>query len=364
MRQLWTGLGCLAVALMVNPAWAFQQTEESPESRRPETPAQREAPAEQDNSHSGQFDSFGQGYIRMSIDGGKSHLHNVTEQTKVFIDGEPAELNNLRTGDQIEVTVGPENVAMKIEARRNQARRRSASDDGQGRPRSSQRPDFEDQAQDRGEIEAKPEATPWLGVILNEAEEGQQGVGIRQTFPSGPAARAGLRGGDVLLKVDGKDVASPEEAARIIEESQPNRPIDLVVLRGEREVTITATLANRSDFLFDERMTNRQQGQEGFSEAEGFDIPEHALMLEQHRHLAAQHERIEQKLNLVLKELEALRKELGQVPAGERPEARSDATRPDARENPAVRERGPEVPDARRRAGEQPEDEIPDVPRS
>jgi hypothetical protein len=379
MRQLLTGLGCLAAALMVNPAFAFQQAPEPSESPRPKAPAEIEIPDEQENMHGGQFDSFGQGYIRMSMEGGKSHLHNVNEQTQVFIDGKPAQLNNLRTGDRIDVTMGPNNVAMKIEVTRNQARQRTAP--GEAR-QSSQRPDFEDQPQGAGEIQATPKATPWLGVVLNESEEGQQGVEIRQTFPSGPAARAGLRGGDVLLQVAGKEVASPEEVARLIEASKPNEPVDLVVLRGEKEVTITATLANRSDFLFDNRTTNRPagqaQGQEGYSEFEGSNIPEHAMMLEQHRHFASQHERIEQKLDQVLKELEALRSELGQRPAGVRPrvqesdpripEPRPGANRPDLEENPAVRERGPEVPEANRPADEQSEDQssedaIREVPR-
>lgn len=354
MRQLLTGLGSLAVALMVNPAFAFQEAPEPPDSARPQTPEQREAPAERENMHGGQFDSFGRGYIRMSINGGNSHLHNVNEQTQVFIDGEPAELNDLRTGDKIQVTMGPNNVAMKIEVTRNKAGQRG--DAGEDR-QPSQRPDFEDQPQGEGEIEATPKATPWLGVILSEAEEGQQGVPIRQTFPSGPAARAGLRGGDVVVQVGGKEVASPEEVARIIESSKPNEPIDLVVLRGDQEVTITATLANRSDFLFENRTANRQPGQEEFPGFEGFNIPEHAMMLEQHRHFAAQHERLEQKLDQVLKELEALRSELGQRPAGERPKAQDrDPRVPETR------------PDAKRPADERSEEqdrdlEIPDVPR-
>jgi hypothetical protein len=191
MRKPLTGSGVLALVLVAGMAslgFAFQAPDDYPEN-----PGQR-TPAAQENSHGGAFDSFGQGYIRMRTEGGKSHVHNITEETQVLIDGEPARLNNLRTGDRIEVTMGPDNVAMKIEVHRNAARPQAAS--GETR-QFSQRPDFEDQPQGQEKLETQAKSTAWLGVMLSPAQEGQQGVPIRQTYPSGPAARAGLRGGEV-----------------------------------------------------------------------------------------------------------------------------------------------------------------------
>jgi len=357
MRQLLIGLGvfgCLAAALFLgtpNPGWAFPQAEEHPEASRPQ------AHADHENMHGGQFDSFGQGYIRMRTEGGNSHVHNVNEQTQVFIDGEAARLNNLRTGDRIQVTMGENNVVTKIDIIRNAARQGAAPAEGK---QFSRRPDFEDQPEGQGELQAKPEITPWLGVVLNDAEEGQEGVVIRQTYPSGPAARAGIRGGDVLVQINGKNVASPDEVARLIAEGKVSEPIEMVVLRGEERFPIKATLANRNDFLFDApKSSNQEQGQEGSGEFDHSHIPDHAMMLEQHRYFAEQHERIEMKLDLVLEELEALRKQMGHGPAIEAPETEV----PDPARNPAIEER-PEVPKVPLPETEaiKPDTEIPEAP--
>jgi len=338
---------------MANPGFAFPQSHGQPESPRPET--------KNESTHGGMFDSFGQGYIRMNIEGGKSHLHNITEDTKVFIDGEPAGMNNIRTGDRIEVTTGPNNVAMRIDVIRNPARQVPAS----GEPRQySRRPDFEDQPQGQGEVQAQAKITPWLGVVLNKAEEGKEGVEIRQVFPSGPAARAGIRSGDLLIQIEGKDVKSPEEIAKMIAEGKVNEPFEVVVLRGEEKFPIKATLANRSDFLFDDPSSNQGEGQEGFSDFDHSHIPDHAMMLEQHRYFAEQHERIEMKLDQVLKELADLRKQMGHAPAVEAPA--TDVPRPDVERNPAIEERlevpRPEAPD-RETEAIKPENEIPKAPK-
>jgi len=350
MRHYLSGpalVGGLAVILMAGTAnlgFAFQQTQDYPEGEG------HPSPSHEENSHSGEFDSFGTGYIRMTVGGGKSHVHNVTEQTQVTIDGKPARLNNLRTGDRIEVSMGPNNVAMRIDVTRDGTKEGAAPGAG--------RPDFEEETPGRDNVQAKAEPTPWLGVVLNEAEEGQQGVQVTQTFPSGPAARAGLRGGDVLVQIAGQDVTSPEVAAQMIEKAKPNEPIELVVLRGDQRQTITATLGNRQDFLFEERLSNQNQGQgaEGF-EFEGSHIPDHAMMLEQHRHFAAQHERIEEKLDQVLKELAALRKQMGQDPAVETPEPPTPEPLIPRGETPKDR-----TPEGDRSEAQETQGEIPEAP--
>ncbi len=335
------GLAVVLIAGTANLGFAFQQPQEYPEGEGHPTPSQQE------NSHGGEFDSFGTGYIRMNVGGGKSHVHNVTEQTQVTIDGQPARMNNLRTGDRIEVTMGPNNVAMRIDVTRDGTKEGPAPGAG--------RPDFEEETPRREGLETKAaENTPWLGVVLNQAEEGQQGVQVAQIFPSGPAARAGLRSGDVLVQIAGQDVTSPEVAAQMIEKAKANEPIELVVLRGEQRQTITATLGNRQDFLFEQRQSNQNQGQgeAGSFEFEGSSIPDHAMMLEQHRHFASQHERIEMKLDQVLKELAALRKQMGQDPAVETPEPPTP--------EPLI-PRG-ETPKEERSETQESQGEIPEVP--
>ncbi len=159
----------------------------------------------------------------------------------------------------------------------------------------------------QGNSTSKP--TPWLGVILQEAQPNQKGVRVARIYPSGPAARAGLYPGDELLQIDDKQVDSVDGAVKVIESDKPDQKIDLVVLRNGERKTLTATLADRRDFLAEPP----QQNQGGNASDDAFlNVPGHHMMLEQHRHFAQQHQRIEQKLDQVLKELDQLKKQLGQ----------------------------------------------------
>ncbi|MEX0727773.1 MAG: PDZ domain-containing protein [Planctomycetaceae bacterium] len=175
------------------------------------------------------------------------------------------------------------------------------------------------QVQGRGQMQ---EDQGWLGVLLDDAQEGEQGVRIVNIYPSGPASRAGLRQGDVIVEVDNQQVMTPDDAVEIISSTQPNEQLDVVVLRDGQEEQITVMLADRRDFFQQNPQFGGEFGeQRGFREDSGL-IPEHAMMLEQHRRFAEQHQRIEERLDQVLSELQELRSQLGQTstrPGQERP---------------------------------------------
>src|SRR5205085_305596 len=68
------------------------------------------------------------------------------------------------------------------------------------------------------------EDTAWLGVFLSENDRNQgnqQGAMVTQIYPAGPAARAGLRPGDLITSVDGQRVSSSNELISAIEQQQP-----------------------------------------------------------------------------------------------------------------------------------------------
>jgi S1-C subfamily serine protease len=60
------------------------------------------------------------------------------------------------------------------------------------------------------------------------------GVQVMQIVPGGPAAKAGLRAGDLILSVDGKDAPSVDAIHRILDRRSIGRQPELRVLpRGE-----------------------------------------------------------------------------------------------------------------------------------
>jgi len=86
---------------------------------------------------------------------------------------------------------------------------------------------------------------PVIGVSLNMnyAENGAQvattGRGI---LPESPAEKAGLRGGDVIIEIDGKEIYSPEELIVSVRAKNVGDRVTLGFLRDGVKKTVTLTL--------------------------------------------------------------------------------------------------------------------------
>jgi serine protease Do len=83
-------------------------------------------------------------------------------------------------------------------------------------------------------VEIQP-VTPEIAESLGLA--GDKGALVSNAQDGGPAKKAGVIAGDVITAVDGKDVASPKELARIIGGIAPGKPVDVTLWRaGKSEV--------------------------------------------------------------------------------------------------------------------------------
>ena len=60
-----------------------------------------------------------------------------------------------------------------------------------------------------------------------------------------PAEKAGLTQGDVVTKVDGQDVKTPDDVAAAIEDNKPGDQVDVTVQRGGSEQSVQVTLGQR-----------------------------------------------------------------------------------------------------------------------
>ncbi|MEK0363530.1 DegQ family serine endoprotease [Pseudomonas sp. CBC3] len=91
----------------------------------------------------------------------------------------------------------------------------------------------------------------WLGVVIQEVNrdlaesfglERPAGALVAQVMDGGPAAKGGLRVGDVILSVDGKDIDMSADLPHMIGTIKPNTRAKLGIVRdGERE-TLTVTI--------------------------------------------------------------------------------------------------------------------------
>jgi serine protease Do len=91
----------------------------------------------------------------------------------------------------------------------------------------------------------------WLGVRLSNLTDtfadranyhGDAGAVITRITPGGPAADAGLRPGDIVLKFGGQDVADSRALTRMVGESQVGARTPIEIIRDGRRMTVTATI--------------------------------------------------------------------------------------------------------------------------
>jgi len=75
-----------------------------------------------------------------------------------------------------------------------------------------------------------------------------QGAMISRVTMDSPAAKAGLRKGDIVTAVNGQDVSGPRDLTRLIAGDAPGAKVELSLLRAGQSVDVSATLANRAEF--------------------------------------------------------------------------------------------------------------------
>jgi serine protease Do len=70
----------------------------------------------------------------------------------------------------------------------------------------------------------------------------QQGAYLEQVVPKGPAARAGLRNGDVIVAADGVSVLTYDQLVVAVTHRNPGDRLSLTYFRGSKQHTATVTL--------------------------------------------------------------------------------------------------------------------------
>jgi membrane-associated protease RseP (regulator of RpoE activity) len=167
----------------------------------------------------------------------------------------------------------------------------------------------------------------WLGVFLEQGEDGEKGVKVTRVYPAGPAARAGIRTGDAIIQVDGNRVEDSADLISVIQQFEGGATANITVVRDEQEMKIPVLLGVRGDFMemqpprtFENNAyaeTANGSGQHAqyrtgrMNPADGFDdIPPYAMQLEHDRRVAEQHERIESEIRQLREEIRQLREQL------------------------------------------------------
>ena len=95
-------------------------------------------------------------------------------------------------------------------------------------------------------------ARGYLGVLIQDVTrelaesfgmKRPAGALVAQVLPDGPAAKAGIRPGDVILEFNGKELSRSAQLPPIVGTSRINEPADVTVLRSGKRMEFKVTLA-------------------------------------------------------------------------------------------------------------------------
>ncbi|HEX5382556.1 MAG TPA: Do family serine endopeptidase [Acinetobacter sp.] len=96
----------------------------------------------------------------------------------------------------------------------------------------------------------------YLGVMMQDIDRNlaesynlpkPEGALITDVTPNSPAAKAGLKAGDIVLKYNGAGISRTSELLNYLNRSVPNQTIQLEILRDDKTRNISATLTTAPD---------------------------------------------------------------------------------------------------------------------
>lgn len=92
----------------------------------------------------------------------------------------------------------------------------------------------------RGEVVERA----WLGVTTGPSPDGGGAI-VGGVVRGGPADRAGLEPGDVVLEIDGEPVGEPSDIGNVVNAGEPGDTVALEIRRGEAERSLEVRLGER-----------------------------------------------------------------------------------------------------------------------
>ena len=85
----------------------------------------------------------------------------------------------------------------------------------------------------------------FLGTIPDYARSDTKGVMLSGLSPGGPAEKAGMRPGDVIVEVAGRQIENIYDYTYALDELQVGEDVTIVVMRGDRRLELVVTPASR-----------------------------------------------------------------------------------------------------------------------
>jgi serine protease Do len=103
-----------------------------------------------------------------------------------------------------------------------------------------------DQLKEKGKV-----TRGWLGVYIqpltpdaaeNLGISGRRGALVSDVTSGGPAEKAGIRSGDVIVGFNGKEIRDEHELPQAVASTKPGKTVDVRLLRDGKETTVAVTI--------------------------------------------------------------------------------------------------------------------------
>jgi serine protease Do len=85
----------------------------------------------------------------------------------------------------------------------------------------------------------------WIGANVEDLDDERAGARIGHVTPAGPAAAAGLKPGDIVVRIDGVQVRDSRMMQKLVVEAPVGRPLRFHLSRSGRPAAATVTVARR-----------------------------------------------------------------------------------------------------------------------
>jgi predicted metalloprotease with PDZ domain len=150
----------------------------------------------------------------------------------------------------------------------------------------------------------------WLGIVLRRGTAQQKGAVVADVYPASPAARAGLREGDVITQAGSHKIATPEDLIKAVDSMKPGEKVSLTVQRNNKTRTLEATLGAEGGFFGPMPFRAYRPPMEEYREGAPPVPPGPMMHMENERRAAEQRQRIEKRLNQLSEQIQKLHQEV------------------------------------------------------
>jgi len=93
-------------------------------------------------------------------------------------------------------------------------------------------------------VAGKTVAHAYLGITVDTSSS-PQGAGVGRVFPDQPAIKAGLRAGDVIVKLDDTVITNADDLSNVIDAKKPGDSLSVTYVRSGKQHTVKVKLAKR-----------------------------------------------------------------------------------------------------------------------